>query len=91
MSDSECERMSKEADKATAHYFKEKPTFYDNIVQKNTKHIEKQGYSRKYHALYGDDVRRKCPRIYQYYTHPDTIKTLEKVAAFSTGVAHSHF
>lgn len=82
LDDQTCNAMAAQARNAynNGNYYDEKPAIYDSLIQKNTKHIEKQGYTRKYKAIYGDDVKTLTPLIYEYYTNENVIKMLSDVA-----------
>jgi len=82
LDDDICERMSQQVKKTYEQgtYYNETPSIYDSLVQKNTAHIEKQGYTRKYKAIYGEYVKLKTPLIYDYYTNEDIINMLSAVA-----------
>lgn len=55
------------------------PKWYDSLAQMNTQHIEKQGYTKKYKAIYGEYVKDITPLIYEYYTNPNVIQILSSV------------
>lgn len=82
LDDKTCAEMSNQVRQAynDGLYYNENPTIYDSLVQKNTRHIEKQGYTRKYKAIYGEYVKEKTPLIYDYYMNPDLIRLLSSVA-----------
>jgi hypothetical protein len=77
-----CEQMTKEVFASFDKHYTELPSAFDSIVQKNTNHLEKQGYTRKYRAIYGDDVKA-LTSIYSYYTDPNVIRQLSEVAGCS--------
>jgi hypothetical protein len=58
-----CRKMTDEI--STKQLYVERPTVADGIVQLNTRHLDTQGYTRKYHAIYGDDVKA-IESIYAY-------------------------
>jgi hypothetical protein len=76
-----CKLMSEQVFEAYKKgiYYDENPSVFDNLVQNNTKHIEKQGYTRKYKAIYGEDVKYLTPLIYDYYMNENVIKVLSDV------------
>jgi hypothetical protein len=63
-----CSKMTREVYDATkkSKVYNETPQLFDNIVQSNTKHIEKNGYTRKYNAMYGESIQKHMPSIYNY-------------------------
>lgn len=76
-----CANMAEQVRKAysTKLYYEERPGSFDFLAQRNTNHIEKQGYSRKYRAIYGENVKNMTPLIYEYYTNPQLIELLSNV------------
>ena len=69
--------------------YRENPTVIDSLVQKNTQHIGKQGYTRKYYAIYGDDVKN-LTLVYDYYTNPEVLRELSRVAGCQLYTVPSH-
>lgn len=82
LDDDTCRAMTRQVRDAyrSGRYFDEKPSTFDSIVQKNTLHLEKQGYTRKYRAIYGDDVKNSTPLVYGYYTSERVVRMLSEVA-----------
>ena len=66
-------------------FIEQNPSVYHEILQKqfkhttNTHHLDRQGVSRKFKAIYGEDVRKFTPLVYSYYTNPDVITELSRV------------
>lgn len=60
-------------------YYNTNPKWFDSIAQINTKHIEKQGYTKQYKAIYGEYVKDLTPLIYEYYVNPSVIQLLSSV------------
>ena len=85
-----CQIMTNEVKNAYDQHYVEKPKLYDSLLQKNTNHIEKQGYSRKYKAIYGDDVKNLTPSIYEYYTNENVINMLSDVAGCQLHIVPTH-
>lgn len=75
-----CSKMTEQIKKTPDKYiYNTRPQFIDNIAQYNTQFLEKQGYTKKYDAIYGEDIKTNCPLVHEFYTNPDIIKKLEGV------------
>lgn len=76
-----CARMTEQVQIAynSNSYYDTKPSVVDSIAQNNTKHIQTQGYTKKYRAIYGEKVKELTPSIYEYYTNPQLIGLLSSV------------
>lgn len=75
-----CLVMTNEVKKAfnNINAYKEKPGLLDDLIQNNTKHLEKIGKTRKYEAIYGEMIKNNTPTIFEYYNNQQVIKKYQK-------------
>jgi hypothetical protein len=74
-----CNKMMNEVVNYNKKYYVEKPIVFDKLVQLNTKNLETQGPTRKYKAIYADEIKDMLPEVYSYYLDPDVISKLSQI------------